>query len=344
MQKKDAMRTYILEKMYSASIGIAHAIMVILGVGLLFETVGKMLNLPFLILIGMTTKILLAPAMGVGVAVSLGSNTLIVFCAMAAATIGAGAINLNPGGEFILSMGEPIGALVAATVATFVGKKVMGKTQFDMMVIPITALFAGGVTGILVYKITGPWLLFISSFITNSVANQPIIGAIVIALLWGVLIISPASSAALAIAVSLNPVTSGAALIGCTAQFVGFAVISAKENNPGAILAQLISTPKVQLPNIVKNPRILIPSMVATAIVAPIATNIFGVSATSQIAGLGLCSLIAPLYILANEGVMALGSFIFCGVILTGFIAYIVGGFCKKMGWIRMGDLRIDLG
>ncbi|MDR4277423.1 PTS sugar transporter subunit IIC, partial [Bacillus paranthracis] len=90
-------------------------------------------------------------------------------------------------------------------------------------------------------------------------------------------------------------VAGGADLAGCVAQFNGFSVISAKENNLGGILAQALCNPKVQLPNITKNPIILVTTLVASAIVGPVYALIFQLEAGTEIAGLGLRYLIASI-------------------------------------------------
>ena len=134
------MKTYLTDRMYKASSGIANAIFVTIGVGLLLETIGNMTGLSILVIIGTTVKMLMAPAIGAGIAVMLGGNTLTIFSAMAAGAIGSGAIQTTADGMITIATGEPIGCLIAATIATFVGKRVSGKTPLDMMAIPIAAI------------------------------------------------------------------------------------------------------------------------------------------------------------------------------------------------------------
>ena len=195
----------------------------------------------------------------------LGANGLVIFSAMVAGAIGAGSISITEAG-LIIKTGEPIGALLTATLAVYIGKRLSGKTALDMMLVPFAAILGSGLVGIWLSHNITPVLNTVGAFIKDSSAGSPFIASIVIAVVWGLLLISPASSA-LAIALSLDGVAGGAALAGCVAQFIGFSVISAKENNLGGILAQALCTPKVQLPNITKNPMILVPTVVASAIV-----------------------------------------------------------------------------
>lgn len=282
-----------MSRVFKASAGIAQGIFVSLGIGLLIENIGRIVDIPLLITIGVVAKSLMAPAIGAGIAFMLGANGLVIFSAMVAGAIGAGSISITEAG-LIIKTGEPIGALLTATLAVYIGKRLSGKTALDMMLVPFAAILGSGLVGIWLSHNITPVLNAVGAFIKDSSAGSPFIASIVIAVVWGLLLISPASSAALAIALSLDGVAGGAALAGCVAQFIGFSVISAKENNLGGILAQALCTPKVQLPNITKNPMILVPTVVASAIVGPVSALIFQLEAGKEIAGLGLSSLIHP--------------------------------------------------
>ena len=154
---------------------------------------------------------------------------------------------------------------------------------------------------------------------------------------------SPASSAAIAIALKLDPVSSAAALIGCTVQFVGFTLISARQNDAGGIIAQILVTPKVQFPNLVKNPRLVLPTFIAAIICAPIATLVFHFQASYELAGLGLNSMIAPLNILATQGASAFIVYLMIGVLLPAIITLVLYYGLKKIGWAKTGDLHMEV-
>ena len=154
---------------------------------------------------------------------------------------------------------------------------------------------------------------------------------------------SPASSAAIAIALQLDPVSSAAALIGCTAQFAGWTAMSFKQNDLGANIAQSFLTPKVQVPNIVKNPLLVIGPFLSSVICAPIAILMFHFEVPYTLAGLGLNSFIAPLNILANQGVIVLLMYIVLGVILPAVISLTVYHLLKARGLAKTGDLRMEI-
>ncbi|MCR8642713.1 PTS sugar transporter subunit IIC [Paenibacillus sp. N1-5-1-14] len=337
------MKSYIMDRMFKASSGIAYGILVTLGIGLLIENLGVILGLPALIAIGATTKLLMAPGIGVGIAYMLGANSLTIFSAMAASTVGAGAIKMSLDfGGYLIKTGEPIGALLAATLATYIGRRISGRTQLDMMIVPLFSILIAGLFGLWLSARIAPLLATIGSWITEITAVSPFLSSIVIAVVWGILILSPASSTALAIALQLSGVTAGAALAGCAAHFVGLAVISARENNMGVILAQAICTPKIQLPNITRNIMIVVPTLTASAVAGPVSTFIFGIEIGKEYAGLGISSLVAPIHLLTKYNPsQIIPAMLVTYVLIPAVVSYAVYWVLSRRGLIRPGDLKI---
>lgn len=348
----------IKEYVYRVSAGVSNAVLVSLGVGLLLETLASFLHWDQLYHIGTIAKLLLAPAFGAGIAYQLRTNTLVLFSSMFAATVGANAMFFSgaavhgttatgyaltqAAGSGIITTGQPISAVIAGLVAALVGKWLTGKTPLDMILVPFGSLFVGGVVGVWVATFTTPFLLGVSGFMTKSITISPILGSMVISLLWSVLLMTPASSAALAIALQLDPVSSAAALIGCTAQFVGFTVMSWRENKLGANIAQGLITPKVQFPNLTLHPQMVIPPFIASIICAPLATAVFHFKATYELAGLGLNSLIAPLNLMSTN-MHGFVIYITIGVILSGLISFVGYQILKRFGKAKKGYLSIEL-
>lgn len=344
-EKKQRMKDYFMDRMYKASAGIANAVLVTLGVGLLFETLGKFTGIHAFLIIGGAAKVLLAPAIGAGIAQQLKANTLTMFSAMACSTVGANAIQIvseNPQ-SFSIVTGQPVSGVIAALIAIYVGKKLTGRTKFDMMAIPFFSILIGGICGVGLAAVVTPALQWVSGQITQSVQGSPLISSMVIALVWSIFLMSPASSAALAIALQLDPVSSAAALIGCTVQFVGFTVMSFKENDFGGFFAQAFVTPKVQFPNLVKNPLLVVPPFVAAMVSAPIGTMFFHFKVSYELGGLGLSSFIAPLNILAGQGIKGLLIYVLAGVLIPAVITLALYHVIKLAGWVKAGDLRMEV-
>lgn len=327
---------------YKVGAGIANSVLVMLGVGLLCETIGKFIGWPAFVGIGTIAKSMLAPAVGAGIAYQLGGNTLVIFSAMVASAVGANAVQFTQAGLVFVS-GQPISATLAGLIAVFAGKAVTGKTKLDMMAIPLTAVVVGGISGLGLAAVTTPLLNSLSADIAYTITISPIIGSSLVSLAWSLLLMTPASSAAIAIALKLDPVSSAAALIGCTVQFVGFTIMSFRENDAGANIAQGLITPKVQFPNIIKNPKLVIPTFIASIVCAPVATMLLNFSCSYELAGLGLNSLIAPLNILANQGVKGILIYICTGIILPILIIMPIYFSMKKVEAIKDGDMRMEI-
>ncbi|MFS0783288.1 PTS transporter subunit IIC [Bacillus sp. 1P06AnD] len=333
----------IIEMMYKASTGIANAVLVTLGIGLLLESFGNYLHWDVLLLVGGAAKVLLAPALGAGIAYQLGGNSLVIFSAMASSAVGGAAIQRSAEGAFTLVTGQPISAVIAGVIATYIGLKITGKTKLDIMAIPFAAVLIGGICGVYLAMVTTPLLNWISGQITQSVQGSPLVGSMVLAIVFSILLMTPASSAALAIALQLDPVSSAAALIGCTVQFVGFTVMSRKDNDLGGFLAQAIVTPKVQFPNLIKNPLYIIPPFVAAVISAPIATMVFNLQVSYELGGMGLSSLIAPISILTGQGLKVFLIYVGVGMVLPGIITYVLHKGLKALGKVKAGDLHLEV-
>lgn len=340
------MKEYVQKHSYIVSSGLANAIFVTVGIGFLFTTLAELIGgdsfiVTFLMLLGTALKVFMTPALGAGIAIVEKADTLTVFSAMAAAAMGGGAISIAETGGIEIIGGEPIGALIAGTVATFVGKRIKGNTKADMMLIPLCASLAGGIVGYGLSFIMSPIINTFSVTISNAVAGSPIVGSAVMSVLFGLFLMSPLSSAALAIALQLSPMASGAMLIGTTAQYFAFSICSSKENDFGGYIAQALCTPKVQLGNVVKNPKILIGPTISSLICAPIATVGFGFETIAEMGGMGFCSLVAPLNVLASGGISQFIVYIIFGAILPVAITFAVNKVLYTKGAIKEGDMEL---
>ncbi|MEN9919471.1 MAG: hypothetical protein RL662_1907 [Bacteroidota bacterium] len=336
------LKKYILNNSYLASKGIAGAVLVCLGIGLLIQTTGQLLHWAWLVNIGMVTKTLFIPALGVGIAIVLGAKMNVVLSAGAVAIIGGGGTIVSSSGTLGIAGGEPIGAICAALAAIWVGKRVSGTNPFDMILTPLVAVLVGGVVGTLSNYVIMPVLVACSEAITSMVSGYPLLSSVVIALVFALLILSPASSAALAIALNLDATASAAALIGCAVQFTCFAVLGWKQNSVGAFFGQFICTPKLQTPNIIQKPRIVIIPLFIAAIMSPIGILLLDIESTKEVAGLGLCAFVAPLYIVSYSGVGMLMSFVSVVVLIPSALAVILQSLFIRLGFSASDDYRID--
>ena len=352
----------MLELVYNTSAAVSNAILVTLGMGLLLQTIAGFINWAPMVQMGAITKIMLPAAFGAAVASQMKTNTMVMFSAMAASTVGANAVFFSSSavqgvtatgyagsqaaGSAIITTGQPISAVLAAVIAVVFGKWLSGKTPLDMVIVPAATTIVGTVSGYYLAMITTPALVAVGQFIAASVAISPIIGTAVVAMVFGALTMTPASAAALAVAIGATGVTSpeaaGAILIGTTAVFVGFPAMSFHENKIGATIAQGIVTPKIQFPNLTENPALIIPPMIGAAIAAPIATMVFHVTAPFAMAGIGFNSFIVPLA-LAGSNPIAFAAYMVIGVAIPVVVSFVGYRLMRKMGWAKPNQLHLEM-
>ena len=335
-------RKNITENLYKVSQGIAAAIVVTLGIGLLLQTIGELTGSIALVTIGSVTKTLMIPGLGIGIAYYLKVDILSMLSAVAAGVVGGGAYTIVDGAVSLKS-GEPVGALVAIGAALLVGKFLFNKTRFNMVLIPFCSVLIGGLLGYLLAQPISYLLTQVSLLITSSVDGFPLLSSMVLGLIFGILILSPASSAAIALALQLDGAAGAAALIGCSVQFTVFAFLSLKENDAGNFLGQLIITPKLQTANVIRNPEVALFPLLMGTILAPIGVLVFGLTASAEIAGMGLCALVAPFAIAASQGLTATLLYLLVVLLVPALLSLLCKPLLIQLGVLKPGDLKIIL-
>ena len=176
---------------------------------------------------------------------------------------------------------------------------------------------------------------------------QPFFMGIIVSVIVGIALTLPISSAAICAALSLTGLAGGAAVAGCCAQMVGFAVMSFKENKWGGLFAQGIGTSMLQMGNIVRNPKIWIPPTLASMVTGPLSTMVFHLENIPAGSGMGTCGLVGPIGIYtamqgSGNSMMWPGILLICFV-LPAVLTLFFGALCRKAGWIKEGDLKLDL-
>lgn len=318
-------------------------------------------------MVGILGQHLLAPAIGAGIAIQLRSTTLTTFSAMIAATVGANSIYFTEAvikatktatgwvapqlsGATIVTVGQPVSAVIAGLAAALVGMWLTGKTPLDMFIVPFCATLVGSLVGLAAASVTTPFLNWVSENLANTMKVNPVLGAVVVSFAWFWFLMTPASSAALAVAVNLDPISAGAALIGCCAAFSGYTAMSFNQNDPGANIAQGLITPKVQFPNIIKSPLTAIGPMVSAMLMASLAVTVGGFKVPATLGGLGFSSLTAPLNILSmsansgfSNGLSGLATMLIFGLVGPVVISWLWYKFLKSVGKTRENDLHLDV-
>ena len=253
--------------------------------------------------------------------------------------------------------GGPLAVYFVAIVAAECGKLVSKETKIDILVTPIVTVLVGIGFASLVAAPIGRAASAVGDFVKWATVLQPFWMGILVSVVIGVALTLPISSAAICAALSLTGLAGGAAVAGCCAQMVGFAVMSFRENRWGGLVAQGVGTSMLQMPNIVKNPRIWIPPTLASAITGPLATCLFKLemNGAAVSSGMGTCGFVGQIGVytgwvndIASGAKAAITAMDWAGLVLICFVlpAALSWVFCqvlRKWGWIKENDLKLDL-
>lgn len=324
---------------------MAQGLFASLLIGTILTTLGDLTGFAALGEIGTFAKSVAGPAMAIAIGHALRTPPLVLF-SLAAVGFAAN----DAGGA-----GGPLAVLVVAIVASELGKAVSKETKVDIIVTPAVTIFVG--CGLAL--IAAPWIGALASsvggFIMWATELQPFFMGIIVSVVIGIALTLPISSAAICAALGLTGLAGGAALAGCCAQMVGFAVLSFRENRWGGLLSQSLGTSMLQMGNIVKKPLIWVPAIVASAITGPLATCVFQLSQNGPAvaSGMGTCGLVGPIgvytgWIAGMEAGTAAPSMLdWAGLVLVCFvlpalIAWGVGALMRRAGLIAEGDLALE--
>ena len=220
----------------------------------------------------------------------------------------------------------------------------------DILVTPAVTVLVGVGLSVLCAPAIGALASAVGSIIMWATELQPFLMGILVSVLVGIALMLPISSAAICAALGLTGLAGGAAVAGCCAQMIGFAVMSYKENGVGGLVSQGLGTSMLQMPNILKNPKTWIPPILASAITGPVATCIFHLEMNGPAvsSGMGTCGLVGQIGVYTGwiASGKAISTFDWNGLILICFIlpAVLSTVFCnilRKKNWIRENDLKL---
>lgn len=334
----NSIRDYFIKVLNGMALGLFSSLII----GLILKQIGTVTGIEHLVNFGTIAQFMMGPAIGAGVAYSLKAPPLSIFAATVVGAIGAGTISPVEGGAFTVVIGEPVGALVSALFATEVSKIVQGKTKVDIVLVPAVSIIVGGFTGVYLSPVISEFMKIIGDIINISTQQSPIPMGILVAVLMGILLTLPISSAAIAISLGLSGLAAGAAVVGCASQMIGFAVMSYRENGFGGFIAQGLGTSMIQISNIIKNPKIFIPPIITSAILGPISTSIFKMEADKVGAGMGTSGLVGQFSTYETMGSSAMIGIILLHFILPGLITFLISEWMRKKDLIRNGDMKLN--
>ncbi|HHX62677.1 MAG TPA: PTS sugar transporter subunit IIC [Epulopiscium sp.] len=346
---------YLIEALSGMALGLFSTLMV----GLILKQLGGIAPASWfgnlLIQLGSLASVMAGVGIGVGVAHALNVPKMVLYSTVVTGFLGANASKLvagtliaEGGGVLLLGPGDPIGAFVAAVVGAEIGRLISGKTKLDIIITPITTIVSGGIAAVMVAPSLASFMTLLGATINQATMLRPFWMGIIVSVMMGMILTLPISSAAISMILGLSGLAAGAATAGCSAQMIGFAVASYRENKVNGLLAQGLGTSMLQVPNIVRNPRIWIPAIITSAITGPMATVIFQMHNNAAGAGMGTSGLVGVLmtWQTMNETtnkVVLLGSILLLYFILPAVITLGISEFMRRKGWIKDGDMKLDV-
>ena len=354
LQRKDieiSLRRYGIDALGAMAQGLFCSLLI----GTILDTLGTQLGLPFLATVGGYASAMSGPAMAIAIGYALKAPPLVLF---SLATVGYAA---NALGSTTLSggagAGGPLAVLFIAVIAAEVSKAVSKETKIDILVTPLATILVGVGLSAWWAPAIGTAATAVGSFVMLATDLQPFLMGIIVSVVIGVALTLPISSAAICAAFGLTGLAGGAAVAGCCANMVGFAVLSFRENRWGGLISQGLGTSMLQMGNIVKNPRIWLPAILTSAITGPLATCVFHFQMNDPsggvASGMGTCGLVGPIGVYAGwvadvasgvkEAITAmdwLAMLLICFV-LPGILCWAFGLILRRIGWIKPGDLTL---
>jgi hypothetical protein len=326
---------------------MAQGLFASLLIGTIISTIGTQCGIEVLVTIGTYAKAATGPAMAVAIGSALQCPPLALF---SLAAVGAAANELG-------GAGGPLAVLIITIFAAEFGKAVSKETKIDIIVTPFVTVMVGILLAIWWAPAIGTAASAVGNLIMWATALRPFEMGIIVSVIIGIALTLPISSAAICAALGLTGLAGGAALAGCCAHMVGFAVMSFRENGFGGLVAQGVGTSMIQMGNIVKNPRIALAPILTSAITGPVATCIFGLEMNGAAisSGMGTCGFVGQIGVYtgwvadiasgakAQITGMDVAGLLLVSFILPGVICWAFGLLFRKIGWIKEGDLKLDL-
>ncbi len=350
LTKKDitlSAKTYFVDAMS----GMAQGLFASLLIGTILSTLAKYIGMidgaffertaHFLAQAGSLASAATGAAIGVGIAAALKAPMLVIACS---AAVGMFA-NAYPGQPYAAG---PLGVFVAVIFAAEFGKLVSKETKVDILVTPIVSIGAGALVAYLTCPAIAVAMNWLGQFINYATTLYPLPMGIIVSVVVGIILTLPISSAAICASIGISGIAGGAALAGCCAQMVGFAVASFRDNKWGGVVSQGLGTSMLQMPNIVKKPVIWLPATLAAAITGPLATIVFQLECSKVSAGMGTCGMVGPIGCFSDMSASGtldakawIGMAVVC-IIAPAVLSLVFSEIMRKLGWIKPDDMKLS--
>ena len=327
---KRHLKRWFVDAMSAMTLGLFSTLII----GLILSQLSKIQILSFLAPFAeiASSAAVIGGAIGAAIASGLKKKPLVVFSSVVT-------------GAFGYTLGGPVGAYAAALVGAEIAGLVSGKTPVDIITTPIVTILTGGAAAQIMGPAIESFMSMLGSAVNSATALAPLPMGIIVAVVVGMVLTAPISSAALCIMLDLSGITAGAAVVGCSAQMIGFAVTSFRDNGWGGLISQGLGTSMLQFGNIVRKPAIWIAPTLASAILGPISTCVLKMENTATGAGMGTSGLVGQFGAFAampdmSRGVLLM-QVLLMHFILPAVLSLLIDAGVRKLGWVKPGDMKL---
>lgn len=329
-------KRYFIDAMSAMALGLFSSLII----GTIMNLLGK---LPYCGILQDLASTITAPgsvvtgaAIGAAVAWGLKAKPLVIF-----SSIATGAIAYAAGGG-------PIGAYAAAVVGAEIGNLISGKTKLDIVLSPLATIIPGGLIGMFVGPYLNEFMTALGQMVNTTTEWAPFPMGIAVAAIVGLVLTAPISSAALCVSIGISGIAAGAAAVGCSAQMIGFAVASYRDNGFGGLVSQGLGTSMLQFGNIMRRPQIWIAPTLAGAILGPVSTCVLKMTNTSIGAGMGTSGLVGQFGAFeamsaGTNGWIVIAEIVAMHFILPAVLTLAFDSIFRKVGWIKAGDMTLNI-
>lgn len=329
-------KRYFIDAMSAMALGLFSSLIL----GLILSQLSKIPGLGFLsnyASMMAASSPVVGAAIGVAIAYGLKSKPLVMFSSAVVGALG-----------YSISNAGPVGCFVAVIIGAEIGNLLSGKTPVDIVLVPLVTIVIGGLIADWVGPGISAFMTNLGTLINNATELSKVPMGIAVSTVMGLALTAPISSAAIAISLGLDGLAAGAAAVGCSAQMIGFAVISWRENKWSGLLSQGLGTSMLQFGNIMRRPQIWIAPTLAGAVLGPISTAVFGMTNNAMGAGMGTSGLVGQFGAWASMsqtfGTWAtLGLILLMHFVLPAVLALCFNEILRKIGWVKTGDMALTL-
>lgn len=318
---------------------MAQGLFASLLIGTIIATLGEQAGIPFLVTAGSYAKAVSGPAMAISIGYALQAPQLVLFSLLA---VGQAANELG-------GAGGPLAVLVVTIFAAESGKAISKETKIDILVTPLVTILAGTILSVWWAPSIGAAASAVGQLIMWATDLQPFFMGIFVSVIVGIALTLPISSAAICAALGLTGLAGGAAVAGCCAQMIGFAVMSFPENGFGGLISQGLGTSMLQIGNIVKNPLIWLPAIITSAVLGPVSTMVLHMTNNATGSGMGTAGLVGQInayQTMVSEGVppvIVLLEIAVMHFLMPGIMAFGISEFMRKKGLICEGSMKLSV-